>query len=269
MCPEETAMDLGIRERRALVAGASSGLGFAVASILAREGAHVAIVSRDEARITAAAERIRAETGATAFPLIADLADPAGPARAVEEAAGRLGGLEILVTNTGGPPSGNFDDVDEEEFELAVRLTFRSAERLIRAALPHLRRSGWGRIVCLTSITAKEPHDGLVLSNALRPAVHGLAKSLSRQAGKGITVNCVCPGFTDTERLGVLAEAAARRRSTTVEEVYRGWRASIPRGELGRPEEIAAAVAFLCSGPASFVNGVSLAVDGGESRPLL
>lgn len=262
-------MDLGIAGRGALVAGASSGIGFAVARTLAAEGVRVAIVSRDRQRIEAAAERIRSETGADVTSLTGDLAEPAQPARVVEQAARSLGGLEILVTNAGGPPSGNFDDVGEEEFELAVRLTFRSAERLIRAALPHLRRSGWGRIVCLTSITAKEPHDGLVLSNALRPAVHGLAKSLSRRAGPGITVNCVCPGFTDTERLGALAEAAARRRGTTVEAIYEDWRANIPRGGLGRPEEIAAAVAFLCSKPAGFINGVSLAVDGGESRPLL
>jgi 3-oxoacyl-[acyl-carrier protein] reductase len=264
-------MDLGLAGKRALVTGASAGIGFAVAETLAREGARVAIVSRDEARIRAAAERVRraAGTGTEVVPLAGDLSQAGEPGRLVNEAAAALGGLQILVANAGGPPSGDFDDVGEEEFERAIRLTFRSAERLMRAALPRLRASGWGRIVCLTSITAKEPHDGLTLSNALRPAVHGLAKSLARTAGPAITVNCVCPGFTDTERLRDLAEAAAARRGVTPADVFAGWRARIPRGELGRPREIAAAVAFLCSEAASFVNGVSLAVDGGESRSLL
>jgi 3-oxoacyl-[acyl-carrier protein] reductase len=262
-------MDLGLEGKRALVGGASAGLGFAAARALAAEGARVAIVSRSVERIQGAAERIREATGREVLPLAGDLSTADDPARVVREAAARWGGLEILVTNTGGPRSGNFDDVGADDFARSVELTLRSAERLIRAALPHLRSAGWGRIVCLTSITAKEPHDGLVLSNCLRPAVHGLAKSLSRHAGPGITVNCVCPGFTDTERLHELAEARAAREGSTAEAVYAGWRKRIPRAELGRPEEIAAAVAFLCSEPASFINGATLSVDGGESRPLL
>jgi 3-oxoacyl-[acyl-carrier protein] reductase len=262
-------MDLELKGRRALVAGASAGIGFAVARTLAAEGARVALVSRDPARIGAAAERIRRETGGEALALTGDLTEAGAPERVVTEAARGLGGLEVLVTNAGGPRPGNFADVGPEDFARAFELTFRSAERLIRAALPHLGAAGWGRIVCLTSITAKEPHDGLVLSNCLRPAVHGLAKSLSRSVGPGVTVNCVCPGFTDTERLRDLAAARASSTAASPEAVYAAWRARIPRGELGRPEEIAAAVAFLCSGPASFINGVTLAVDGGESRPLL
>jgi 3-oxoacyl-[acyl-carrier protein] reductase len=189
-----------------------------------------------------------------------------------------------LVTNAGGPVSGNFVDVEEEDFAAAIDLTLRSVERLIRAAIPHLRKSGarsekgapsisggsnGGRIVNLTSITAKEPHDGLILSNTLRPAVHGLSKSLSRELGPwGITVNCVCPGFTNTERLRELSEAAARRRGVTAKEVMDGWRSNIPIGRLGEPSEIAAAVLFLCSAQSSFVNGASIVVDGGESRAL-
>jgi 3-oxoacyl-[acyl-carrier protein] reductase len=262
-------MDLELRGRRALVAGASAGIGFAAARALAVEGARVALVSRDAGRVGKAAERIRGETGGEAVPLAADLTEADAAARVVAQAVQGLGGLEILVTNAGGPTPGNFGDVGADDFARAFDLTFRSAERLIRAALPHLRAAAWGRIVCLTSITAKEPHDGLVLSNCLRPAVHGLAKSVSREAGPGITVNCVCPGFTDTERLRELAATRAARGSVTPESVFAGWRARIPRGELGQPEEIAAAVAFLCSGPASFINGATLAVDGGESRPLL
>ncbi len=263
-------MDFGIGNRPALVSGSSAGLGYATAGALLREGARVAIVSRNAQRIEAAAARLREETGGDVTPLTGDVSQADVAARLVEEAVDRLGGLQILVTNAGGPPSGTFDTLDDDAFGRAVDLTFRSAVRLTRAALPHLKAAGWGRIVHLTSITAKEPHDGLLLSNCLRPAVHGFAKSLSRDvAADGITVNCVCPGYTDTERLSELAEAAGKRRGTDADAIRSGWRANIPRGALGRPEEISAAVAFLCSEPASFINGVSLAVDGGESRSLL
>jgi 3-oxoacyl-[acyl-carrier protein] reductase len=263
-------MDFGIAGKAALVSGASAGLGRAVARSLAAEGARVAIASRDRARIEDAAEGLRAETGAEIVPLVADVATADGPDRLVAEAVAALGGLSILVTNAGGPPSGRFTDVGEPDFARAVELTFRSVERLVRAALPHLGAGAWGRIVNLTSITAKEPHDGLLLSNAMRPAVHGLAKSLAKELGpRGITVNCLCTGFTATERLEELATASAKRSGTSREAVFAGWRARIPRGELGRPEEIGDVVAFLCSERASFVNGVSLPVDGGESHSLL
>jgi 3-oxoacyl-[acyl-carrier protein] reductase len=263
-------MDLGIRDRVALVTGASAGIGFAVARSLVREGARVAICSRDRDRIETAARSLRDEGDAEILPIVGDVSHADGPERIVAETVERLGGLQILVTNAGGPRSGNFSDVRDEDFDRAIAQTFRSVDRLIRAARPHLERAGWGRIVNLTSITAKEPHDGLLLSNALRPAVHGLSKSLARElGGRGITVNCVCPGYTDTERLQELADAAAGRRSSTAEAVYGAWKANIPRGELGRPEEIGDVVAFLCSNRASFVNGVSLAVDGGESHGLL
>jgi 3-oxoacyl-[acyl-carrier protein] reductase len=263
-------VDLGIQGKKALVTGASAGLGMAAARVLSAEGVDVAICSRDEERIETAAGEIRAATGGNVEALVADVSVLGEPARLVSEAVERLDGLHILVTNAGGPPSGNFDDAGEQEFDIAIDRTFRSAERLIRAALPALRANGWGRIVCLTSITAKEPHSGLLLSNAMRPAVHGLAKSLSREVARdGVTINCVCPGFTNTSRLGDLAEAAAARRGLTAADVFAEWKANIPRGELGRPEEVADAVAFLCSERASYVNGVSLAVDGGESHSLL
>ena len=263
-------MDLGIAGKTALVTGASAGIGFAAARSLAREGARLAVCSRDATRIAAAARSIRDETGAEVVTITGDVAESNGPARIVEEAAARLDGLEILVTNAGGPRSGNFDDVESADFDRAIAQTFRSVERLIRAALPHLVRSGWGRIVNLTSITAKEPHDGLLLSNALRPAVHGLSKSLARELGpRGITINCVCPGFTETERLRELAEAMAARRDVAAADILDAWCSRIPRGKLGRPEELGDVIAFLCSERASFVNGASIVVDGGESHGLL
>lgn len=263
-------MDFGLKGKRALVTGASAGLGYASARALAAEGARVAVVSRDRARIESAAARLREETGAEVIPLVGDVSEEGTAARVVEATTQAFGGLGILVTNAGGPPSGNFDTLTEEQFSRAVDLTFRSVVRLVRAALPHLQSDGWGRIVNLTSITVKEPHDGLMLSNSMRPAVHGFAKSLSRDVARhGVTVNSVCPGYTATERLGDLAVAAGKRKGISPDDVRSGWQANIPRGELGRPEEIAAAVAFLCSRGASFVNGVSLAVDGGESHSLL
>ncbi len=263
-------MDLGIAGKRALVTGASAGLGWAAARALAGEGVRVAIASRDPERVRSAAARIGTAGGAPVVALTGDVSRAGDPERLVSEAASALAGLDILVANAGGPPGGDFEDADEARFAQAIDLTLRSAERLARAALPHLKAAGWGRIVFLTSIAAREPREGLLLSNTLRPAVHGLAKSLARAyAPAGVTVNCVCPGYTDTERLEVLAEGAAARQGIGRSEVYARWRANIPRGELGRPEEVAAAVAFLCSGPAAFVNGVSLPVDGGESRSLL
>lgn len=263
-------MDFGLQGKAALVTGASAGMGFAVARGLSAEGARVAIVSRETQRISAAAERIRSATGGDVVALTGDVSRIADVERVVSEAVERLGGLQVLVCNAGGPPAGDLPDLDDDAFARAVDLTFRSAVRLARAALPHLERAAWGRIVNITSITAREPHDGLLLSNCLRPAVHGFAKSLSKEvAPHGITVNCVCPGYTDTERLRELAEVTAARRHVTADDVRAGWKADIPRGKLGRPEEIAAAVLFLCSRDASFVNGVSLLVDGGESHSLL
>jgi 3-oxoacyl-[acyl-carrier protein] reductase len=263
-------LDLGLAGKVALVTGASAGIGFAVAGELAREGVRVVIASREEKRIQDAAARIRAETNGEVVALVADVSEPAAPTRLVSETLALAGALHILVANAGGPPGGNFADVGEDDFSRAIELTFRSVERLVRAAVPPMRAAKWGRIVSLTSIAAKEPHDGLLLSNSLRPAVHGFSKSLSRELARdGITVNCICTGFTDTERLHDLARAAAKRRGVSVEAVFSGWRSAVPRASLGRPEEIAAAVTFLCSERASYVNGVSLAVDGGEAHSLL
>lgn len=263
-------MDLGIAGRRALICGASSGLGRAIAEELSREGARVVIVSRSAERIEAARAAIVASTGGEVHAITADLSSPDGPANAVREAEERLGGLDILVTNTGGPPSGPFEDHDREAWRAAYHGLLESVVELTRAALPGMRAQNWGRIVNVTSISVKQPVGGLILSNTLRAAVTGFARTISNEAAAdGITVNNVLPGYTETERLDDLATAGARRSGTDVESVRAGWRSQVPAGRLGQPDELAALTAFLCSERAGYITGQSIAVDGGWIKSLL
>ena len=263
-------MDLGLRGKGAAVAAASRGLGRATAHALAREGALVAICGRDEPRIRESADEIARETGASTLAVVADVARADDCRRFVEEAAARFGRLDILVTNTGGPPPGSFDAVDEPRWEEAFRTTLANVFHLVRAAVPHMKRNRWGRIVNIASLSAKQPIDGLMLSNVFRPAIVGLAKSLANELGPdGILVNTVCPGYTRTDRLQEVAEARAKAAGTTPEKVLAELAKSVPLGRVAEPEELAAVVAFLCSEPASFVTGVTLAVDGGACKGLL
>ena len=257
-------MDLGLTGAPALVAAASKGIGRAVAEGLAREGARVALFARTEADVRRAAEELRAATGAEVLPLAGDVA------RIVAEAAARLGGLRILVTNAGGPPLGPFDAMDDAGWHGAFELNLLSVVRLIRAALPHMRAGGGGRIVNIQSTSVKQPIDGLILSNAIRTGVVGLAKTLATELGKDrITVNTVCPGRIGTERLMSLLRQRAADRGVTVEQARAAEETLIPLGRLGTPEEVAAMVVFLCSEPARYVTGATVQVDGGLVRSLL
>ncbi len=263
-------MDLGLKDKVAVVAAASQGLGFAVAEELAAEGARVAICSRDARRIEAAAKQIAQRTGAQVLGVVADVTQAAEVDRFVKMAAERWGAVHIAVANAGGPPAKEFDAISLEEWHKAVELNLMSAVHLARAALPHMRQQKWGRLLFITSVSVKQPIEGLLLSNSIRSAVAGLAKSLANECGRdNVLVNTVMPGYTRTERLEELAAMLSAQRGVSREEIERGWISMTPLGRLGEPKELAALVAFLASERASFITGTAIAVDGGRVKSLL
>ncbi len=257
-------MDLGLQNARVLVTAASRGLGAATARRFALEGAQVMLNSRSPEALTAAAESIRQESGAAVFTHAADLTAPGAAQTVIDATVTAMGGLDILVTNAGGPPAGGFDTFDMAAWESAARLTLLSAVELIRAALPHLRQSQRAAVLTITSMAAKQPVENLTLSNALRPAVVGLTKTLSLELGpQGVRCNSILPGITDTERVTELMQARAQRAGTTPDTERAQSAAAIPLQRIGTPEEFANAAVFLCAPAAGFINGVALPVDGG------
>ena len=263
-------MDLGLKGRVAAVAAASRGLGRASARALAAEGASVAICGRDEGRLRATADEIARETGARVLPVVADVGVAEQCAAFVERAAAELGRLDVLVTNTGGPRPGGFEALGDGDWQQAFEVTLRNVVALVRAAVPHMRRQRWGRVVNIASLSARQPIDGLVLSNAFRPAIAGLSKTLANELGAdNILVNTLCPGYTRTDRLEELARVRSQATGVTREEYFAGLARTVPLGRIAEPEEFASVVAFLCSERASYLTGLTLQVDGGTARGLL
>lgn len=262
-------MDLGLGRRVALVCGSTRGIGRAVAKALALEGARVAVNGRREESVRRAAAELAAETGQPVTPLAADVADPAQAEAVVARAHRELGRLDVLFCNAGGPPAAPFSHQAGEAFQRAVELNLLSTVHLARAAVPLMRRVQWGRIICLTSVAAKQPLPGLILSTTARAGVLGFAKALADEvAAEGITVNVVCPGFIVTERITEITEMRAKREQRAPEEITKEMVADIPLGRMGRTEELAATVAFLASESASYITGAVLQVDGGFTRSI-
>jgi len=262
-------MDLGLEGKVALVGGSSKGIGRAVATALAREGCSVTICARDSTALASAAQVIRQETGAQVLPLACDMARYEDIKRVVAETAKTFGRLDIVVNNAGGPPTGTFEDFDEGDWQRAIDQNLLSAIRTIREALPYLRRSGSGRIINITSVAVKQPIDRLILSNATRLGVVGMAKTLSRElAPVGITVNNVCPGNIATERLLALIEERARRQGIPMERAMELEEARVPMGFLGDPNDVANLVVFLASVKARYITGATIQVDGGSTMAV-
>ena len=263
-------MDLGLAGKVALVAASSRGLGRAVAEELAANGAHLALCARSAGPLEDARDAIAEATGVSVFAEATDLSDPAAVSTLVARVQQALGTIDVLVTNVGGPPPGPFESHTPEAWRGAVSQNLDSVLNLVRLVLPGMRARQWGRVLNITSIAVKQPVDGLILSNTVRAAVTGFARTLANEvAADGITVNNVMPGYTRTERLDQLAESIATREDIPRAQAFARWESEIPMGRLGEPEEFAALVAFLASTRASYITGTSIPVDGGWIRALL
>jgi 3-oxoacyl-[acyl-carrier protein] reductase len=263
-------VDLGLKGKVALVAAASRGLGRAVAEELAAEGASLALCARGAGPLEEARAQIERTWGVPVVGVAGDVSSPEDVSRVAGAALERFGRVDILVTNAGGPPAGTFESLSADDWERATRLTLTSALGLTRAVLPGMRERRWGRILNITSITVKQPVENLMLSNSLRAAVTGFARTLANEvAADGVTVNNLLPGYTRTERVDELARAAAAREGISETQARARWEAEIPMRRLGEPREFAALAAFLASERAGYITGTSITVDGGWVRSLL
>ena len=263
-------MDLGLNGRVALVTGSSSGLGLAIARELAQEGAAVAMVARRREELERQAADISATTPGRAVPIVADLRERDAPARVAAEAERALGPVDILLANAGGPPSTLFATTREEHYAAALELNLMASIRLAQACVPGMRERKWGRVIFLTSMAAKQPIPGLLLSNTARSGLLGFAKTLAFEVARdNVLVNTVLPGHFDTGRTVELARARAERENRKVEDVLGERLSGIPIGRAGEPRELAAVVAFLASSRATFLTGAAIQVDGGQIASLL
>jgi len=263
-------MDFGLKDKIALVAAASSGIGFASARELAREGARVFLCSRDAQHASEAAEKIHKETGADIAGIACDVTNDSAVQAFVNLTVERAGKIDICVTNAGGPPAKTFAETDLDVFRQAFELNALSAIRFAKLVMPGMIERKWGRIVNITSVSVKQPIDGLLLSNTVRAGLTGWAKTVSNEvAAHGVTVNNVAPGYTLTERQDYLAEVRAKALGKSKQEIIDSWAEQAPIRRMAQPEEIGAAVAFLASERASYITGVTLQVDGGWVKSLL
>jgi len=263
-------MDLGLKGKVAFVAGGSQGLGKAVAMEMSREGARIAIGALDDSELPKAVEEIRTATGGEIIGIPANVADAEQARSFVRNGIDHFGTVDILVNNAGGPPSKTFLEIDDELWLAGVRLNLMSTIIMTREAIPTMMEKRWGRIINMTSISVKQPIDGLILSNTVRSGVIGMAKTLSNElATYNITVNNVCPGYTMTERVRSLAVVTAEKEGTTPEAVIKRWESSVPMGRLGTPEEFAALVTFLASERAGYITGASIQIDGGYYKGVM
>ena len=257
-------MDLGLFGKKALVSGSSRGLGFATALGLSQEGCEVTINSRDLERIRVAEQNITSQTGNKVNALIADITQPGEPEKLVSDAAREMNGLDILVTNSGGPPSGLFESLGDHDWHNALELNFLAHMKLIRAALPFLKKSAEPSVLTITSMSVKQPVPNLVLSNSVRSATVGLTKSLSLELGHlGIRFNSILPGWTETERIQELMAFRANTNQTSIEEEIAKQALDSPFNRLASPQEFANVAVFLVSPAASYLTGTMLVVDGG------
>lgn len=263
-------MDLKLKGKRALVLGASRGLGYATARGLALEGCNVAINARDKSNLEEAARVLETETGVQIIPVPGDVTDPKFPQTLINDTVDNLGGLDLLVTNAGGPPSGPFESIQDETWSQAVELSFLSHVRIIRTALPHLRESRSASVLTITSYSVKQPIPNLVLSNSIRAATVGLTKTLALELGsEGIRFNSILPGWTETERVYELMAYRAKQSGKSIEAEIEAQMVNSPLGRMGSPEEFANAAVFLLSPAAAYITGVMLTVDGGMYKGTL
>jgi 3-oxoacyl-[acyl-carrier protein] reductase len=262
-------MDLELRQKVALVCASSKGLGKAVAESLAAEGARVAMCARNMTTLKSAAEEIQSKTKGEVLAIAADLTDSKQSSALVDAVLRKWKTIHILVNNAGGPPNGPFESHNMERWQSAVDLNFMSTVRMCALVIPHMKKQRWGRIINITSIAAKQPVDGLILSNAVRAGVLGLGKSLANELGPhNILVNNVCPGYTRTDRVVDLASVEARRQEKPIKEIYGIWERLIPLGRMAAPQEFAALVTFLASERASYITGATIPVDGGYIKGM-
>ncbi|MBT3321110.1 MAG: SDR family oxidoreductase [Anaerolineae bacterium] len=263
-------MDLGLKGKRALVIGASRGLGYAVANTLAAEGCRVAINSRSTKKLTASAKEIAEANDIPVLALPADIGDADAPADLIAKTISALGGLDLLVTNAGGPPPGAFESFSDEDWAKGIDLSLMSHVRLIKAALPHLRESDSASVLTITSYSVKQPIPNLVLSNSIRAATVGLTKTLALELGNdGIRFNSILPGWTKTERVTELLTARAQANDTSLSEELSKQMEDCPLGRMAEPQEFANPAVFLLSPAASYITGVMLTVDGGMYKGTL